>query len=338
MYNAGMGRPTHQHFVPRFYLKRFATADGRIGLLDLCTGSRRVVSVRDVAVAKDLYTVLDPSGSPSGDIERLLTEVEGKVAPLLAGMCRGALPAANFERFHLALFLALQMVRTPEFRTYVEELGDVLTKSRLASLSDAELAGLLRRQRGSEPAEDDVVRARAFVGRLDSITIRPNANARVRTMLTMAVNLAPLLVERSWFLLTSDKPRVFTSDTPVALARMIDGAPRAIMSGLGMADWVYLPMDPSHLLGLYRDSHLPDTALILKAQEVRAVNAVLVDSAYERVFFHPSHTEGVRQIQPRPRRPLFHINGAPVAPRAGWAVMRRQQAKQPAELKFSRLG
>ena len=80
-----MSNPKRQHWVPRFYLRKFATASSQASKRQqvwICSNRDEdndptVVSVDNVAAENFLYSPLKPDGSRDFSVEEKLSELEG---------------------------------------------------------------------------------------------------------------------------------------------------------------------------------------------------------------------------------------------------------------------
>jgi hypothetical protein len=118
----------NHHFVPQFWLRRFADANGAIhsrkGQKVKVVGSNRIMQT-DWG-----YTVFDSNWNPSDILENTLSILEGRIALQFDKLCQlGTVPTES-DRIALCDFLALQACRHPDilrrghFRA--KELGETL--------------------------------------------------------------------------------------------------------------------------------------------------------------------------------------------------------------------
>lgn len=74
------------HFVPRFYLDRFADPKHRVMVYE--RGARRsyATNMLNAAVEAGFYTVRDESGGRSEMVEEVLAEIEGIAKGIIKGI------------------------------------------------------------------------------------------------------------------------------------------------------------------------------------------------------------------------------------------------------------
>ena len=122
--SAKVTRPKSHHYVPRFYLSRFADAKGRLWVLDKPTGKKFRTTVENLACVNHFYELpeLAKAGLDANLLEKQFSGVEGQAAAVLAsvGDVQRGKKIDAFEdrasRSSFALFLVLQILRTPEAR------------------------------------------------------------------------------------------------------------------------------------------------------------------------------------------------------------------------------
>lgn len=324
-----------QHYVPRFYLRRFADQKAQIGVLEVETGRRFSVGVANIALERDLYTVVGPDKQPSPVVEHLLSQLESLVAPTMEAICAGRLPPRGRQRTDMALFLALQMLRTPEFRDLFDEMGDAVAKLMLAFQSPEAIRRRLQ-ESGRDASEEAVAQVLAKLRTPDSFRVSPTTGQRLRTVVEMILQgYAPLLLGRSWHLLKTAERAFITGDHPVVLARMRDGALAPLASGIALADWLYFPVDPYTTLGLHGNPRLRETVMPATASQIATINHCVFDLAYERVFYSPQSKDIVNNFKPRKKRTLWYINGKPVTPGKGWKTLIEEAQSEGNVLRFS---
>ena len=74
-------RKRRHHYVPAFYLRRFADGDQQLRAYGRLDGKRRDIAVRHAAVEVDLYSI-EPEGEATADSgEDTISEIEGQIAP-----------------------------------------------------------------------------------------------------------------------------------------------------------------------------------------------------------------------------------------------------------------
>lgn len=129
----------HQHTVPQFYLRQFASNDEKIWAFDKQTGRSFHTSIRNVAGERFFYdskTLEEVTGDKQA-LEKFLSQLEGYYHNRI-GRLLERLRANEYRRLHpetrmtIANFAAVQFLRTKERRTAhrqtVEHMAKILSK------------------------------------------------------------------------------------------------------------------------------------------------------------------------------------------------------------------
>lgn len=130
-----MSTPKFQHYVPRFYLVRFAHADGRLCVFDKTNGRTFWTRPENIAGQNHFYNLpeLEELGGVRFLMETQFADLEGQAHQIIAcwlrqlgNQGRMEIPAPNREI--MALFLTLQLLRTAEYRTLLLQFTQRLQK------------------------------------------------------------------------------------------------------------------------------------------------------------------------------------------------------------------
>src|SRR5208282_566737 len=109
-----------EHYVPRFYLDLFGKY---LFVFDKVTGKAFSTTSKNIALESGFYDV-----DPSIDLEAMITENENHMRPGLNEIVDKMNPLAisHDSRIKIALFIAMQFVRTKEFKAGLQEAGGKL--------------------------------------------------------------------------------------------------------------------------------------------------------------------------------------------------------------------
>ena len=241
------------HYVPKFLLRRFASAMGKLWQLDKQSGHPQRCSPNDAAVIHDYYRV-NP-GSFEGGLpetpEDLLEKSETPAARVIAEMTSTHLEPNGRERDLLALFLANLDVRGPSGRVQIEGVVRAsLQETTIALLESPDLYREWKAQRGPVD-EGSIERERQNLLRSarrgEAVTL--SQDNYVAMMLAAGSQLSPIVASLGWLLLVAAGDAEFIlSDTPVA-----HFDPKA--PAFSAAAWrsspqaqTTVPLDPRHCL------------------------------------------------------------------------------------------
>ena len=207
-----------QHFVPRFYLKRFAK-EGQIQVFDV--RAKRIGKPRpygSVCYEKFFYAAETGVQDESSQIlELMFGRIESKIAGALPGIIERAVAKqlSNFDLDALACFMGLQWVRTPYLREQVQAIESAAIKQILRKLGSL---GVLRSTAQDEGMLDKQIERLEQVIQSGRYNIRSTTNASHLTFIAKElVDIINLLLAKKWRIILSEGPYPFiTSDNPVA--------------------------------------------------------------------------------------------------------------------------
>ncbi|MCY4518925.1 MAG: DUF4238 domain-containing protein [Acidimicrobiaceae bacterium] len=246
-----MTEPKRHHFVPRFYLRRFADEDDRVFVRSR-NGRSFVTSTGNVMVRSGLYRI--PSQLRTA--EATLSKYEESAHRALERIGRGGFPSVGTEeRPVLALFVALQFARHFDYLTAFELRYDIEEIAGSLPASLTMMRQYLSELYGFEPRDHEVQAAADFINGYFNMwpneTIEDIQEFRIQTMFEMALNtIAPMLEDMSWSLEVSKQPHLITSDRPAVLWH--PSADQDYYQGIGIADAqeIWFVLDPFRMLVL----------------------------------------------------------------------------------------
>ncbi len=121
--------PRKHHFVPQFWIRRFAGADGKVWAYDHYTGRINERSSKQLMQIFNLYTV-QPSGADDTTLETIdLNRIDSEGSAVFDRILKGDHTQSAKEEF--ASFLAAQVLRDPDVVTSYNPKAQELTLSLL---------------------------------------------------------------------------------------------------------------------------------------------------------------------------------------------------------------
>ena len=188
------GVGARHHVVPRFVLRRFASAAGQVRVRSRVDGAVSTRQVADMGI-RDFFTTISDTG-PDGRIEQLLAVVDAEMAEILRRWNSSLQPLGEFsevEAGSLATYLGLQHVRGPRWRREAELMTEWFVK--------VQGEGLVP---GSNVAD---------------LTIASSFNHHLDAWNRLAAALSATLFKRPSHLVTLDRPLLFVGDEPMVVVR-----------------------------------------------------------------------------------------------------------------------
>lgn len=282
-----MGTATKkQHYVPQNYLDAFAE-NGQLWVFDKTNGASFRSSVRDAGERNRFYDLpeLDEVAGVDQALERSFQPLEGAAAAVLRDLL-AALEAGSFvaitqaQRIDLSLYLALQLLRTPESRESSKQLSLALHK-------EAFLAWLHAR------GEGDLLDEASFELEMTEDEQRRN-HARVLLDHDLRERIAEILYRHYWVVL--ENPCVtahpfIASDHPACNHGTVSHPVRSMQGLASVGAEILFPLSPRYLLLIVERRAFPHAArldgrldILGSAENVEYYNHWQVRHAYRFLY------------------------------------------------------
>jgi uncharacterized protein DUF4238 len=283
----GMGDPRKHHYVPKFYLRRFANDREQLRVVNREPPHRAYPSsVKDAAAERDFYQVATKDG-PSLAVEAALSELESEAKYPLERLTTGTFPPSNEDRAIVSLFLALQWLRGRNQRDMVNREYERFTKFFAKSIPTSQLRRTLQLVLGREPSDAEVERLKTLFADEQGYTVTPHQNESIGLMLRMAEGLGRVASSFTWQLLRFEEPCLLTSDAPVTMWTRPENRGGMVPIAGWLSDEVRFPLDVRHALILSRDAPSGEVARSGTPEQAKALNYSVASHGYSRIFHHP---------------------------------------------------
>jgi hypothetical protein len=272
------------HYVPRFYLKRFAPDGRSVNLYNF----RLARAITKTNLKNQCYR--DYMYGKDGGHEQRLAVLEGAFAQLLRNMLPSCFlpPAMSPDHESLCILTLLQYARTAYSSDAMDEMADGMWKAVLSH--------------DSRISPDMLEKVR--------IVNKDPANFTVAMML----RLYHLIMDLQYRLLLAKPGTEFiTSDNPVVMYNQLMEFER-LGSSTGLASkglQIFFPLSPAHMLHFYDpevyacEPRRSLATVVSTVQDMDQLNALQVVSALENVYYsgHTSNVFRAVEIGMKRRRP-----------------------------------
>lgn len=259
-----MAKNKRQHFVPRFYLRRYSKDGKSINIWNI----RRQLKIVNANLKNQCYRDYFYGRDPI--VEQTLSTVEGSAAQVLRSIGDTSRPPSPGSADHqfLVLYILMQHARTLHMADELNAMTDDLAKHLV---------------RGTK----------AFEG-IDLSEFRVGLEEPARDALSIATSCYPLLFDLSYKVLVNRTDTEFvTSDNPVVLYNQLMSFRRDLsntgFSAKGLQ--IFLPVDPNHVILLY-DTNVyrvgnskRNVVYVNRKHEVDQLNVLQICSASENIYF-----------------------------------------------------
>lgn len=216
-------RPKHQHWVPQFYLRYYATPETRktkqpkvwIFSKDESDGDEKLTNIRNVCGQRYLYSPAIGAGDRDWTLENLLRDLESDLARIWPTLAEDyvALDAASLRKI-VALFLAVTYLRHPEVRAQTESIHALLVEA---------YESAPKRLDGTPDVEAMEINGRSYAVSTDGWheyrAWGKSEHDRFFAHLVRsdAMRIAEHLVKKRWSIVVANEDIFITSDKPVGL-------------------------------------------------------------------------------------------------------------------------
>jgi len=309
------GDPRRHHFIPQFVLRSFADEAQQLVVTPVGDPtSRSIRGVANVAVVKDLYTVIDTEVGETVAIEKILATADEQASRAINTLVsHGPATLPPEDRAAFMVWLGLLQVRDPFSRRRAEAMFDFGHKLDLSLASDPEVARIRLRGDGQEEPDPAEVAALAkAASELDHIEVSAHQNELIRMMLTSGTGIGEALLSRRIAVLRFPGRRLVLCDRPILLYQRPENRSPWMGVGPATADELWLPLDRRTLLILHDGDDVGD--FITPAPPgvtIDGINQALVSTAASEVYCHPSDVGRIDCLQmPSGDQPLLSVSGA----------------------------
>ena len=284
--------PKRHHYVPRFYLQRFADPQGKLSAYDRQSSKTITTKPTALAAENDFYRLPDDARLPPMALENAFSSQEGDAARAIRDTVSAGYVSQE-DRQVLALHVALQLARTRRERNFMRDLAQLI----LPLQEQVELNEKL----STNAFESDAARkiAEDRIGKLVSGETDTKVDKKILLGLIfegLSEVQSVLLSGWNWILITLSEPKFLTSDHPICmLGEPEPGAPTPNV-GVATALEIWFPLDPRHALVLSRDHSVASPLSDLANGHIRRINLRLALESERWSFFHP-RSRGVKGFQ-----------------------------------------
>jgi hypothetical protein len=271
-------RPKNQHWVPRFYLRQFATPETRekdeaqIWMFSNQErdGDERLTNIKNVCARRYLYSPLDDSGQRDWALEEQLADLEAHLASLWRILAADLIDFGQADiRNVVALFVSVMHMRGPDTLHAVEEIHQRLV--------------VLYETAPKNPDGTPNVEIVDASGKAQPLNTRgweqyrtADANEHQRFFAQMvrseAVRIAERLIQKRWCTLLAEDDAFVTSDRPVSVQHQS----REVFGVGTPGSIVIFPLTPRRLLVMDdRHEQPPNLYYPLNRDSVGPLNSLI---------------------------------------------------------------
>lgn len=296
--STAMSKPQNQHWLPQFYLRRFAVPgwrdkkNAKIWVMDAETGELEERKIRDVAATDFLYSHVKGDGTRCFRVEKHLAGLETMIARLYPRIADGYpdLASAWGMKKLTALFIATLLLRHPDVETETREMHRRMVGMYESVPKGADglplVSHIFQDSKAFELDTSDYEEYKAA----DANQLKQMFAEQIRPI---ARNITDLVFEKRWAFLCTDKPVFFTSDKPV-----IRQHHERKTFGIGTPGvHLWFPISPTRMLWMTdRVGDACDGFYPFPVAEATALNAFTMANATRFLLSHESPDDRMMEV------------------------------------------
>lgn len=208
-------RKRRHHTVPKMHLRRFADERDQLVRVVLPGDHRHPLSIGDASVENDFYMLEFEDGTLTDEFEDFCGTIETAAAEAVRDVVdAGVWPIRGETRTAVAMWAALQYLRTPAVRQQGDEIADTMFKLQIAAGGRRQLRHILEQQAGGPVSDAVVDECWRGLSDFDAYQVRTHTNQHMRTILDTLPGTTRVMVARGWTLLRFTRRGLMTSDKP----------------------------------------------------------------------------------------------------------------------------
>lgn len=241
MNNDGLAK--NQHYVPQFLLKNFAHKKNKVHVFEKNTDRQFIANTKNIASENGFYNFeLGPNNLPY-TLEKSLSRLEEKASNIIKSIIekKSLAHLSEEQRFNLAYFVAVQFVRTRDFREHFKD-------------SCRQFREVVSERFGEalDPNFQDATQALETEGALKRYT--------AESLMGVKDELLPYFLDKHWTLYEAPKGDFFyIGDNPVTRFNILPNRHGGSNIGLALKGIeIYLPISSKLSLALHCPELLQD--------------------------------------------------------------------------------
>lgn len=295
-----------QHYVPNFYLKNFSDDKENILAKNINNKNEIKIKTKNIAINKYFYDIEKADNLQQRQaIEKGLSLLENKASVVInriINLCSikrnlfFSLITSSDERYLLAEYIALQMLRTPKYREWINKFNYKLHKKRLKLL-----VNYINHKKNTNIDYNDI----------DIIVDEKIGHLDVLIDVKYISFIAEVIYSSNWIFFYNDTNIPFlTSDNPAIRIPSIGKETELIFgngeikskhelkfnSFLETDDWyIHFPLNPNVAIGIFKEGisgyetmkKFRNRCCPIKEHDVKMKNTILAGLAHEWIFMFP---------------------------------------------------
>ncbi len=267
------------------------------------------MSITDATVIKDFYSIELPDRSTSDVFERAFSEIEDVASSALRLVVQGRWPLPEEAKQNLALWIALQHLRSEEIRASQTDMNGMMIRILVGVSGKEALRSHIERAEGRPVEDQELDEEWRDLTKPGGPDLEPDVTGHLRLALQLWPRMAAHLADSHWTLIRFTKRALVTSDHPVSMA-VDENYPEHMGVGIATADLFTVPLtrrlglniQPRIALRQYTDDvdGVRDFVVTGTTAFANSMNQQTVNQARRYVYHHPDDELSGRIHLPAP--------------------------------------
>jgi len=287
--------PKRQHYVPKFYLKEFATHEtygkkdkAQVHTYDLKDKKKSIRNIKTIAYEKYLYSPENANNDRSIYMEDKLADLESMMSKIWNSFVNNRMSLSPQMKKGIALFIATLIFRHPDnllknentthflYTEIMDNIPKGETKFTFLDNGKESIIDISEMEKAINSSDYD--KSMYFIDNIDYFSL----------------DIAELLVKKKWSIIVSNEKVFITSDRPV----IISNAETGLLGIKSPGVIIGLPLSPTRIL-LLEDNHNDEDDLTeypLNKGHESYYNQPIWSNAYRYIIGHKDLEEVINNI------------------------------------------
>jgi len=287
--------PKRQHYVPKFYLKEFATDDtygkkdkAQVHIYDLENAKKDIRNIKTIAYEKYLYSPQNEENSRSTYMEDKLAGLESLISKIWKDFANNRMGLSPSIKKGVSLFIATLILRHPDNIPKHQQMRTFLANDILNHIPEGETQFSF------------VIKGQETI--IDLQEVKDSFNSTqyddsmffIENIEQLSTSIVKELIKKKWSIISSEERVFITSDRPVVISNPTGG-----LLGVGAKGVVIsLTLSPTRLLILEDNINNEEdlTEYPLNKEHASFFNSPIFSNGYRYIIGHRDIEEVVNEI------------------------------------------
>lgn len=287
--------PKRQHYVPKFYLKEFATNEtyakkdkAQIHIYDLKNEEKSIRNIKTIAYEQYLYSPKDEDNPRSSYMEDKLASIESLMSQIWKEFATTRMGLTPSMKKGISLFIATLILRHPDNIPKNKEKRILMANDILNHIPEGETQFTF-----SAKGKETIIDLQEVKDSLNS-TQYDESIFFIENIEHQSILIIEELMKKKWSIIASEEKVFITSDRPVIISNSETG-----LLGVGSKGVVIsLPLSPTRLLILEDNINNEDdlTEYPLNKGHASVFNSPIWSNAYRYIIGHKDTEDVINEI------------------------------------------